>query len=262
MLKITVVFMFLVLVCSVSFAAAPDELVLNMSFDSGTIKGNDVMDLSKYGNKGVFKGAPKVAAGYKGDALSFAGAVATPDSVEMVTSVSLAKTINQISLEAWVNPNKDALMEVITKWDSLLNGMFHFEIQAGGILRFCLRSGNNAADAVILDIKTGGGVVPVGKWTHLAETYDGKTARIYVNGAEVLNGAGVGVIRDSPNAKYWIGSLYTTDRFFSGSIDEARIWSKSLTADEVKKSFDGTLVIGLAVEREDKLATVWGQIKK
>lgn len=140
--------------------------------------------------------------------------------------------------------------------------MFHFEVQVGGAMRFCLRSGNNAADAVIVDLKTAASVIPQAKWTHVAETYDGKTARIYANGAEVINRACAGVIRDSPNAKYWIGSLYTTDRFFSGSIDEARIWSKALTADEVKKSFDGTLAIGLAVEKESKLATAWGQIKK
>jgi hypothetical protein len=259
MLRIIIVFMFLALICSVSFAAAPDELVLNMSFDSSTITGTVVKDLSNYGNNGTIKGAPKVAAGHKGDALTFNGA---SDFVQIPTSVSLAKTINQISLEAWVNPAKDAQMEVVTKWDGLLNGMFHFEPQAGGTLRCCLRSGNNAADAVIVDFKTAASVVPQAKWTHLAETYDGKTARIYVNGVESITANGAGTIRDSANATYYIGSLYGTDRWFGGMIDEVRIWSKALSADEVKKSFDGTLSIGFAVEKEDKLAAAWGQIKK
>lgn len=72
MLRITVVFMFLV--CSVSYAAMPDELVLYMSFDKSTVADKTVTDLSKYGNNGIIMGAPKVATGHKGDALTFNGA--------------------------------------------------------------------------------------------------------------------------------------------------------------------------------------------
>ena len=123
MLKIIVVFMLLALVCSVSFAAAPDELVLYMSFDGNTVAGGKVNDLSKYGNNGVLKGAPKVAAGHKGDALDFNG---SSDSVEILTSESLAKTANQITLEAWVFSRKDGSVDVISKWDAVLNGIIHF----------------------------------------------------------------------------------------------------------------------------------------
>ncbi len=123
-------FAFLVVLCSVSLAAMPDELVLYMPFDSNTIAGKTVRDMSKYGNNGTIIGAPKTATGYKLDALDFNG---TADSVEIVTSASLAKTATQMSLSAWVYPRTDAQVEVITKWDGTLNGIIHFELQAGGI---------------------------------------------------------------------------------------------------------------------------------
>ena len=258
MLKITVVFVFLVLVCSVSYAAMPDELVLYMSFDKSTIAGEKVNDLSKYGNNGVIKGAPKVAAGHKGDALDFNG---SSDGVEIKTSDSLAKTAKQISMEAWIFPRLDAQIEVMTKWDGVNDGIIHFEIQAGGIIRYAMR---NAANAYVVNLLTPGKNFSLNQWSHIAETYDGKTARIYVNGTEVLNGACTGDMRDNKDIKWWIGCLYGTQgRWFGGLIDDVRIWSKVLTPDEVKKAMDGSILAGAtAVDKESKLATAWGQLKK
>ena len=69
-------------------------------------------------------------------------------------------------------------------------------------------------------------------------------------------------MRDNKDVKWWIGCLYTTQgRWFGGLIDEVRIWSRLLTADDIKKSMDGTLVCA-AIEKESKLATAWGYLKK
>jgi len=249
----------LVVLCSISLAALPNELVLYMPFDGNTISGKTVKDMSKYGNNGTIVGAPKVAAGHIGDALDFNG---TSDTVEIVTSDSLAKTASQMSLSAWVYPRADAQIEVITKWDGALNGVIHFELLAGGIIRFTMRRADAAADAVMIDLRTPGGKFPINKWSHIAEVYDGKTARIYVNGTEVLNGACTGVMRESKDMKWWIGSLYGSQgRWFNGLIDEVYIWSKALTADEVKKSAEDTL-IAAPVEKSGKIATAWGIMKQ
>ena len=256
---ILTIFAFLVVLCSVSLAALPNELVLYMPFDSNTISGKTVKDMSKYGNNGTMLGEPKIGKGRIGDALDFNG---TADGVEILTSESLAKTATQMSLTAWVNPRIDSQIEVITKWDGSVNGVIHFELSAGGGIRFCMRSGTAAADAIMIDLKTPGGKFTTNKWTHMAETYDGKTARIYVDGVEVLNGACTGVMRDNEDMKWWIGCLYGTQgRWFGGLIDEVSIWSKALTPEEIKKSMDGTL-INAAVDKTGKLATKWGDIKQ
>lgn len=255
MWKIAITVIILTQVFSISFAAMPSDLVLYMPFDKNTIAGNEVKDISNYGNKGTIKGAPKVVAGHKGEALDFNG---SSDTIEIVTSESLAKAAKQITLEAWVFTRKDGTQDVISKWDNVMNGIIHFEFQAGGIIRYCMRDKN---DATIVNLLTPAGKLPMQEWAHVAETYDGKTARIYVNGNEVLSGAGAGDMRDNKDIKYWIGSMYATDRWFGGLIDEVRIWSKALTQDEVKKSIDGTL-IGAGVEKHNKLTTTWGMLKE
>ncbi len=259
MSRVLVFSVFMFLLCSFAFAVTSDDLVLYMSFDSKTISGNTVKDLSKYGNNGTIKGAPKVVAGKNGDALDFNG---SSDCVEIPTSPSLAKTADQITLSAWVFSRKDAQVDIISKWDGNLNGMIHFELQAGGVIRFCIRKAVDAADATIVDLKAAAGSLSLNKWTYVTQTYDGTTARIYVDGVEVLNGAGAGNIRDTKDVKYWIGSMYATDRWFGGLLDDVQIWSKALTVDEIKASMDGKLLTVSAINKEDKLATTWGSLKK
>ncbi|MGB9597880.1 MAG: hypothetical protein ACPL7B_16465 [Candidatus Poribacteria bacterium] len=65
-MKLLIVCLFLAMICPISYAAMPDDLVLYMSFDSGTVGGGQVKDLSKYGNNGVIKGNPKSTNGKKG----------------------------------------------------------------------------------------------------------------------------------------------------------------------------------------------------
>ena len=248
---------FLVILCSVSLAALPDELVLYMPFDSNTASDKIVRDMSKYGNNGTVIGTPKIVAGHKGEAMDFNG---TTDTIEILTSESLAKTANRMSLVAWVFPRTDTQVEIITKWDGTLNGVIHFELVAGGIVRFTMRRAEAAADAMITDSRTTAGKFTINKWTHIAETYDGTTARVYVNGEEVLNVACTGVMRDNKDMKWWIGSLYGSQgRWFNGLIDEVYIWSKALSVDEIKKSMESTIVT--SVEKTNKLATSWGSIK-
>ena len=46
--------------------------------------------------------------------------------------------------------------------------------------------------------------------------------------------------------------------FWAATFDEARVWSRPLTAAEVLKAMDGTI---LAVDSLEKLTATWGSIK-
>ena len=48
--------------------------------------------------------------------------------------------------------------------------------------------------------------------------------------------------------------------FFNGIIDEVRIYDRPLTEAEIIRNYQSTT--GLAVDRTDKLPTVWGALKK
>jgi len=75
--------------------------------------------------------------------------------------------------------------------------------------------------------------LPVGTWAHVAVTFDGTTARFYLNGAETGSGAfsfgpkkdaGVHFGSDDPNG----------GNAFNGALDDVRLYDKALSADEVK----------------------------
>jgi len=250
-MKIVVSFILFILVLHpVAFATMPEDLVLYMSFDEGTVSGNEVKDLSNYGNHGTIVGSPTLADGHTGEALDFNG---SSDSVEIVTSESLAKTAGEITMEAWVYTRAAGTAEIISKWDNAMNGIIHFEARDGGNMRFCMR---NDADGTIANIVTTAGGLDVETWVHVAEVYDGENAIVYFDGVEIQRAAGSGEMRENENAKWWIGSMYTDGRWFNGLIDEVRIWSRGLSADEVGTPIDA------AVETQGKLTTTWGRIKK
>ncbi len=245
-------FAFLFVLCFAALAAYPPELVVYMSFDGNTVSGDEVKDLSNYGNHGIIINDPAVVAGKRGDALDF-----TSDSIEIPISASLSETKSAITMEVWFFARALTLGDVISRWDNQMNGITHFEIRDGGAVRFCMR---NEADSSFIDFTTAT-VLPEGEWVHIAETYDGTTARIYFDGEEVGNRAGSDEMRDNGDVKIWIGSMYATDRWVNGLIDEVCIWSKALTPEELQKSIEGSL-ISAAVSGTGKLATAWGNIKR
>ncbi len=139
-----------------------------------------------------------------------------------------------------------------------MNGIIHFEAAAGGNMRFCMRKKD---DSKVADFTTGKGGLDVKTWVHVAEVYDGKKAIVYFDGVEIQSMDGSGEMRENDNVKWWIGSMYATDRWLNGMIDEVRIWRRALSADEVTKSVEGTL-ISAAIETQGKLTTTWADIKK
>ncbi len=84
-----------------------------------------------------------------------------------------------------------------------------------------------------------------GSFNHLAATYDGSTATIYVNGAAAGTSAS-SVAIPANNLDLYVGNTHgsTLDGSggaFKGTIDEVRVWNRSLTADEMKQQYAANL---------------------
>src|SRR5438874_8400922 len=70
-------------------------------------------------------------------------------------------------------------------------------------------------------------------WTHLAGTYDGATLRFYVNGAQVTSRALTGSIVSS-TAPLRIGGNSVWGEYFTGAIDDVRVYNRALSATEIQ----------------------------
>ena len=71
--------------------------------------------------------------------------------------------------------------------------------------------------------------ITLNAWSHVASTWDGTTARLYINGTEVARSALSGTAATSTGALR-IGGNNVWAEWFKGVIDEVRVYSRALSA--------------------------------
>jgi hypothetical protein len=186
--------------------------------------GTAVTDRSGSGNNGTTANTAWSAAGKYGGALSFNG---TSSWVTVADSASLDLT-SALTLEAWVNP-----AALGTSWRTVL-----FKEQTGGMV-YSLYA-NEATGHPVGQVNIGGEQnalgstgLPLNTWTHLAVTYDGQTLTLYVNGAPAGSKAQTGLVPASTGALR-IGGNGIWPEWFSGLIDNARVYNRALTQAQIQ----------------------------
>ena len=239
--------------------AQEESLVLYFSFDKEVA--DEIKDLSVHQNNGKISGKPKWDKGQIGKALEFDGG---DDQVVVPTSESL-DIKRAITMMAWVNPGKNLLEDwrtIIGKSPTNVLGQatFAYDLRTdkSGTYRFSLNMGGWQ--------KVVGPNAEIGKWTHVANTYDGKTMVLYLNGDSVGDIAAKGKINVIPDP-VGIGNVVDAggagkNEYWAGLLDEVKIWNRALSLKEVKEQMDFTQQDILAVRPKNKLATIWGQLKQ
>jgi Ca2+-binding RTX toxin-like protein len=213
-------------------------LVLNLSFDTGTVVStattvSTASDASGLGNDGTVEGAVAVADG-KGGALLFDG---VDDVVTVQDSASLDLT-GGMTIEAWVNPS---VVDGLNGWETVvLKEGAEARVCCSNLLSYALYA-HDAAAGPAGYIRTAGldqgthttPAIPAGAWTHLATTYDGANLRIYVNGALAATRGVTGDIEVGVGALRIGGNKAFPGEFFSGLIDEVKVYNRALSAAEI-----------------------------
>jgi glucose/arabinose dehydrogenase/PKD repeat protein len=197
-------------------------MVAAYGFDEGA--GLTAGDRSSLGNTGTLSGATWALAGRFGGAVSFDG---VNDWVSVADAASLDLTTG-MTLEAWVRPTAAG-----SSWRTVALK------EASGNLAYALYS-NEGADRPSGHVNVSGdkdtrgtAAVPLNNWTHLATTYDGATLRLFVNGAQVSSRALPGSILQTTGA-FRIGGNGVWPEWFTGLIDELRVYNRALTAAELQ----------------------------
>lgn len=86
--------------------------------------------------------------------------------------------------------------------------------------------------------------LPVGRWVHVAGTFDGRTMRIYVDGREQRSLERPGSV--NPNAFDLCLGSYAVDHVahFEGLLDEVKLYSRALTDVEIRGQSEEWIVSG------------------
>lgn len=79
-------------------------------------------------------------------------------------------------------------------------------------------------------------VVTEGQWHHIGFAWDGSYRALYVDGIEVKSDAAIQALLKSSDGGLYIGAgkMFDAGSFFSGKIDDVRIYNVALTADEIE----------------------------
>ena len=203
-------------------------LVAAYGFEEGN--GSAVADTSGTGNAGTIVGGTW-ASGKFGKALAFNG---TNAMVTINDSASLDLT-SGMTLEAWVNP------KTLGGWRDIIFKDTDIYFLMGSTPQGQPDLGGSFASANVY----GTAALATNTWTHVAGTYDGTTMRFYVNGVEVASLAQTGTINTSSGA-LTIGGDASNGQYWSGLIDEVRIYDRALSATEIQADMNSPVVAGTA----------------
>ena len=213
--------------------ASDDGLVLHYTFED--IVNGVVKDESGHGHDGKIVAVDRAEAG-GGFALQFDG---THGYVDCGALPGIDVT-NSVTLEAWVKPAgvPDTEVEQIIVGKAPECSLF---ARSGGWVQFpkLPRARFEGAEAPFY----------AGMWHHLAGTFDDTGVRLYIDGTlqglQLVPDERLQVAADTP---FVIGAKQDPDgelkprgtTVFHGLIDEVRIFSRALSADEVKERYLGT----------------------
>ena len=275
-----------------------DGLVSYWTFDREDIIGNTVKDV--WGeNNATIVGTPKIVNGHLKDALKFDG---IKDYVNLTTLGDFGAKLDFSTVEMWIQTDYKETWTTIFKtigtcnnratmfWgidinrrtvdaEERKNDPFGPQIIfAEDFIQLYLASFFKNKGGCSLSFLRGEFPISDGEWHHLVYTNktvdengtDWRQRALFIDGT--LNRISKFHPLIAPNTRYkyapfsepvYLGAGNNRGRaegFFNGLIDEVRIYDRPLTEAEIMHNYQSTT--GLAVDRTDKLPTVWGALKK
>jgi hypothetical protein len=134
------------------------------------------------------------------------------------------------TVEAWVKLDSlDRWQAVVAKGDANLDQAHNYAIEVTNANRWVCILGNGASRILL----TSSTAPRAGRYYHVACTWDGTTARLYIDG--VPNVSAAQLVTPAPNTSpLYIGQFGgDTDRL-DGIVDEVRISSRALSQAEIQ----------------------------
>lgn len=105
----------------------------------------------------------------------------------------------------------------------------------------CSGAGGNKLNVLVGGSSICGGSssqLGTGTWTHVALTKAGSNYAIFINGVQVVSGTGTAA--SIAGGSFMVGGSPFTGQSFSGSIDEVRVFSRTLSQVEIQTFYSGT----------------------
>ena len=214
-------------------------LVGYWDFNNDHMAGTKVYDQSGQNNTGTLTNGPTRTLGKLGQALNFDG---SNDYVNLGSNLNLGHS-QPTTISAWIYPRS---------FGGASKGRIVEGFNGNGGTTFNLNNVDTTKGLEFDQLYTGGGgdlnalapnSITANQWQHVVVTWDGGNKRsgvvFYVNGVTQSQSGGqdsVGV-DDTFGSPTYIGEQSDATRGFDGFIDDVRIYSRVLSADEIKRLY-------------------------
>ena len=197
-------------------------------FDENT--GETANDASGQQRFGTVDGATSIT-GIAGNALAFDG---IDDKVNLGTRASLDGTAD-FTVAAWIKTMAGKDQVIMQQRNGGFNGQYQFMVRSNGQLRFFVFRSNNQ-----FNFDSGPDFrVNDGLWHHVVAIRNGVTGLLYIDGVLANSIEGTFVAALDGDIEAAIGAdIRDSNKYFHGSIDEVRLWSRALSTTEIQSFSD------------------------
>jgi hypothetical protein len=220
-----------------SFTTIPDIPITDPNLmgwwklDEG--EGTTAVDWSGHDRHGGFEGDPQWALGHDGGALEFDG----DDHVDTGYTDNLAN----YTIACWVispaAPSDDSPSGPLHRERNYQFNWNHGNEIFRGAAAMRIEPDWHAASYMPLEANT---------WYHLAATYDGSSLNAYRDGVLITSNSVPSGLPDSEAGTLKLGRHATAVQYFTGTVDEARVYDRALTAEEITEAMRGDTSIAWA----------------
>ncbi|MDP6154665.1 MAG: DUF2341 domain-containing protein [Candidatus Thermoplasmatota archaeon] len=200
-------------------------------------------DSTVNGNNGTcFHGVVQDSAGKIGGCDEFDG---SDDYIEIQHDASLDIWGDELSLEAWINPqNIDSHMYVISRGND-----FYAMLMSWQTISYYFMKAGWKWDNVDSPY---GSIYSNDRWYHVAITMDGATVKIFIDG-EMVKTKNKGDDLQMGESAVRIGAKINNQFFFKGSIDEVRISDTARNASWIETAYDNQNEPGNFIKFGDRM---------
>jgi hypothetical protein len=213
-----------------------------------------VYDRSRKGYSGTSAGFGMTLSktpGKLGEALVFDG---TDDTFSM-GDVAEPSTI---TLAAWVKPSTvKGGMKIISKKMSGASSQYGLGTHSSNTDKFTATFFSSAPSSDVCTSTGTDGTYAAHKWYYVVATYDGDTCKIYVNGVDVTSvtsdNASGNILNTTSALRIGAEGGATASGFWTGALDEVRIFGRALTAVEVQSLYAAGGGVIVNASKNDKV---------
>jgi hypothetical protein len=217
--------------------------------------GTAAADSSGNNHPGTLTNGPVWTTGRMGGALDFDGANDFVSFSNPLSSFSQSSACAWVWADSYTNSSSYA-STFLNLYSDANNGVrFGGDLGASPYLYVSYKSGGTSYVRSTVE-----GVVETNKWYHLCYTFNGSSAKLYLDGAPLASVADSGW---NPGAANQIGARSTVDSVvvgsWNGKLDDVRIFNRALDDAEIRNIyFQQGFSVSLKADRESGQAPLYG----